>query len=197
MFCASFMQFCNNYFHVFMLIIWHPITVKLPNRIRLTFDVPLEVPHQQLCQWTTMLLFLLILATSVWNLSKLWGGGIPTLDTEYYSHRLCRLPLHFNLALPPHLFILPFLDRSFTPSFLPPPHPQIFIFESLSFHLLPTYSPGTKRRPPWRCLQPPPASLHHSYLRPALRACVYRRSPCRCASLFAAFGLHSGQWITI
>ena len=61
------------------------------------------------------MLLLLIPATSVWRLSKLWGGGIPNSDIDHSAHRLRRLTLHFILSLPPHLFLLSFLDRSFPP----------------------------------------------------------------------------------
>ena len=61
-------------------------------------------------------LLLLVLATSAWDLYKLWGGGIPTLEIEHFVPRLCRLEFHFNLSLLPEFnFILPFLDRSFPP----------------------------------------------------------------------------------
>ena len=84
------------------------------------------------------MLFLFILATSAWVLLELWGGGIPTSEISHFILRLRRLLLLFNLALPPHLFLLPFLDCSFPPlsyllpirshssfnpsEFSPPPH---------------------------------------------------------------------------
>ena len=72
-----------------------------------------------------------------------------------------------------------FLGRLFTPSYLPPPHPQPFIVKSLSSHSLPTSYPGWKRRPPGRHPHPPPANLRHLSLIPAPRTCGCRRS---CAS---------------
>ena len=90
------------------------------------------------------LLFLLLLlktSTSAWGLSRLWGGGIPTSDIDHYAPRLWRLTLYFNLAITPQFFILTFLDCSFPPYCLSPPHPQLFIVEDILFQSLPISSP--------------------------------------------------------
>ena len=81
------------------------------------------------------------------------------------------------------------MDRSSPPSFLPPLHLQPFIVKALSFHPLPTSSPGAKPRPPGRRLHPPPVSL--LLLIPASRAACLRLLPflCRFASPFDALGL--------
>ena len=42
-------------------------------------------------------MLLLLLATSPWGLSKLWGGGVPTSYFDHYWPRLCHL---FLLRLP-------------------------------------------------------------------------------------------------
>ena len=39
------------------------------------------------------LVLLLILSTIPWGLSKLWGGGVPTLDIDHSGPRICRLLL--------------------------------------------------------------------------------------------------------
>ena len=126
-----------------------------------------------------LLLLLLVPATSAWGLSELWGGGIPTSDIDHSAHRLWRLALHFNLALPSHLFSFTVSGSVVSPSFLPPLHPQPLVIEDLSFHPLPTSSPGAKRRPPGRRPHTP-ASFRRLSLHPAPRACVCRRSLCRC-----------------
>ena len=59
------------------------------------------------------MLFLLVLATSPWGLSKLWGGGVPTSNIEHSGPRLHRLLLLFNLSLLPHLFFSHCPDVSF------------------------------------------------------------------------------------
>ena len=40
-----------------------------------------------------LLLLLLILATSPWGLSRLWGGGVPTLEIDHSGPRIRRLLL--------------------------------------------------------------------------------------------------------
>ena len=75
---------------------------------------------------------LLILATSAWGLSELWGGGIPTLGISHSTPRLWRLKLHFTYSLCPTFFFFCFWIICFPFYFLPPPHPQPFIFKSLS-----------------------------------------------------------------
>ena len=102
------------------------------------------------------------------------------MDIDHYAPRLWRLTSHFKLGPPSYLFLLTFHDRYFPPIFLPPPHPQPFLVEVLLFHLLPTSSPGAKRRPPGRRLYLPPATLCCLSLLPARRDCVCRRS---CASV--------------
>ena len=76
------------------------------------------------------MLFLLIMATSAWGFPELWGGGIPTSESFHSTLRLRRLLLLFNPALPLHFFLLPLSRLFFSPSFLPPPHPYPFLFQS-------------------------------------------------------------------
>ena len=102
------------------------------------------------------------------------------MDIDHYAPRLWRLTSHFKLGPLSYLFLLTFHDRYFPPIFLPPPHPQPFLVEVLLFHLLPTSSPGAKRRPPGRRPYLPPATLCCLSLLPARRDCVCRRS---CASV--------------
>ena len=64
------------------------------------------------------------------------------------------------------------MDRSFPPSLLPPLRTQPFIVEALSYHLLPSSSPGENLRPPERCPHLPPVSLRRSSLYPALCVCI-------------------------
>ena len=47
-----------------------------------------------------LLLLLLLLATSPWCLSELWGGGVPTLDIDHCRPRLRRLLLRSLLIGP-------------------------------------------------------------------------------------------------
>ena len=75
---------------------------------------------------------LLVMDTSPWGLSEIWGGWVPTSDIDHSGPRLRRLLLLFSLALPPHLFLLLFFVSLFSPSFLPPPHLYPFLFEALS-----------------------------------------------------------------
>ena len=58
-------------------------------------------------------LLLLILDTSVWGFSTLWGGGIPTSDIANSAPRLCLLLLLFNYSFRPTFFFSRFLDRTF------------------------------------------------------------------------------------
>ena len=55
-----------------------------------------------------MLLLLLILATSLWGLSKLWGGGVPKLDIDHYGPRifclLLRAIIELNSPYPPTIW---------------------------------------------------------------------------------------------
>ena len=46
-----------------------------------------------------MMLLFLILATSRWGFSELWGGGVPTLDIHHSRSRLCRLLLHMLIEI--------------------------------------------------------------------------------------------------
>ena len=70
----------------------------------------------------TKRVFVVLLATSAWCMSGLWGGGVPTLDSEPPAHRLRRYRYTFKLALPIHLF-LPFVWIVILPppSYPPPP----------------------------------------------------------------------------
>ena len=50
----------------------------------------------------TMLILLLILATSTWGYSKLWGGGVPTSDIDHSRPSIRPLLLHtLNIWLAP------------------------------------------------------------------------------------------------
>ena len=75
---------------------------------------------------------LLILSASPWGLSELWGGGVPTSDMDHSGPRTHRLLLLFNLALLPHLFLLPFSGFFFYPYLLTTTHFYPFLFEALS-----------------------------------------------------------------
>ena len=89
------------------------------------------------------------------------------------------------------------MDRSFPPSFLPPPHPQLFIVKFLSFHPLPTSFPGVKRRPPGRCLYPPLTRLRCSSMRTAPHDYVCFRSRTGAPHPFPPPKLHPGSCWTV
>ena len=63
------------------------------------------------------MLLLLILATSPWGLSELWGGGVPTSDIDHSGPRIRHLFL-CTLISPPHPLLLP-SDFPYPPSSSP------------------------------------------------------------------------------
>ena len=125
-----------------------------------------------------MLLLLLVLATSPWCLSELRGSGVLTSGIEHSGPRPRSLLLLFSLALPPHLFLLLFLDRYLPPlSYILPIRSRYYLKPS-------KFSPAThllswcKTPPNWT--SPAPAARQPLPLVPAPRAACLHLLPFPC-----------------
>ena len=117
----------------------------------------------------------------------------PHLDSVAYCYT-------FKLGLPSHLS-LPFYGSFFLLLLTASPSVSVYCLSLLSFHPLPTSSPGAKRHPPGRFPHPPPSTCHppptslcRSSLRPAPCACVYRCFLLQCAPPFPTLGLQPGPY---
>ena len=112
-----------------------------------------------------------LLATSAWVMSKLWGGGVPTSDIDPFTPRIRRYRYTFKPELPPYLF-LPFSGSLFS-LLLPTAPPSVAVHCGIPLYVF------TRSPPPLPEQSAAHMEVTHTRHPPpsAARPCTTRRVP--------------------